>query len=277
MRKFILVATAVIAVALLSTPTAFAGGTGGTGDCVAAINAPVRCTVADLTPTPTATPVTVVTTPPPVATTIPASTPVVTTPRPATGIKGVPTPPTTVAAVIVPAIPKETGGNTGGGESAATTPAPGAPQETAAALPKEEAPAEPAASSTPAGVTTPVETATPKAVARAVAKAVAKATPVAATASVVSGVLAPALVPVASDIAVSPVTSSLSLSWLSAMWPQGFLALFVCGGAALGTVLAARRRQANKLDTDEIDFDLGILSLLEEEVKDEVSATDIKL
>ena len=177
--------------------------------------------------------------------------------------------------MIVPAIPQETGGNTGGGESGAT-PAPGAPQEsTSAALPKEEAPAEPAASSTPvgtaapAGATTPTGTATPK--------AVAKATAVPATASVVSGVLAPALVPVASAIAVSPVTSSLSLSWMSAMWPQGFLALFVCGGAAFGTVLLARRRQAEKLDTDEIDFDLGILSLLEEDTTDEVSSTDIYL
>ena len=268
MRKFILAATAFTAVALLSTPTAFAGGTGGTGDCVAVAGAPVRCTVSDLTP-PTTTPAPVVTTPAPVATTIPASIPVVTTPRrPAVGIGGVPTPPTTVAA-IVPAIPQETGGNTGGGESGAT-PAPGAPQETVSeSLPKEEAPAEPATSSTPAGVTTPVGTATPK--------AVAKATPVAATASVVSGVLAPALAPVASALAVSPVTSSLSLSWMSAMWPQGFLALFVCGGAAFGTVLLARRRQANKLDTDEIDFDLGILSLLEEDTADEVSSTDIYL
>ena len=272
MRKFILAATAFTAVALLSTPTAFAGGTGGTGDCVSVAGAPVRCTVSDLTP-PTSTPAPVVTTPAPVVTT-PAATPVVTTPRrPAVGIGGVPTPPTTVAAVIVPAIPQETGGNTGGGESAGTTPAPGAPQETAAALPKEEAPAEPAASSTPvgtaapAGVTTPAGTAAPK----------AKAAAVPATASVVSGVIAPALAPVASAIAVSPVTSSLSLSWMSAMWPQGFLALFVCGGAALGTVLLARRRQANKLDTDEIDFDLGILSLLEEDTTDEVSSTDIYL
>ena len=61
------------------------------------------------------------------------------------------------------------------------------------------------------------------------------------------------------------------------MWPQGFLALFVCGGAAFGTVLLARRRQAEKLDTDEIDFDLGILSLLEEDTTDEVSSTDIYL
>ena len=267
MRKFILAATAFTAVALLSTPTAFAGGTGGTGDCVAVAGAPVRCTVSDLTP-PTTTPAPVVTTPAPVVTT-PATTPVVTTPRrPAVGIGGVPTPPTTVAA-IVPAIPQETGGNTGGGESGAT-PAPGAPQETVSeALPKEEAPAEPAASSTPTGVTTPVGTATPK--------AVAKATVVPATASVVSGVLAPALAPVASAVAISPVTSSLSLSWMSAVWPQGFLALFVCGGAALGTVLLARRRQAEKLDTDEIDFDLGILSLLEEDTADEVSSTDIYL
>jgi hypothetical protein len=85
------------------------------------------------------------------------------------------------------------------------------------------------------------------------------------------------LVPVASAVAVSPVTSSLSLSWMSAMWPQGFLALFVCGGAALGTVLVAKRRQAEKLDTEEIDFDLGILSLLEEDTLDEVSPTDIYL
>ncbi len=61
------------------------------------------------------------------------------------------------------------------------------------------------------------------------------------------------------------------------MWPQGFLALFVCGGAALGTVLIAKRRQAEKLDTEALDFDLGILSLLEEEVKDESPATDIYL
>lgn len=271
MRKFILAATAFTAVALLSAQPAAAGGTGGTGDCVAVAGAPVRCTVSDLTP-PTTTPAPVVTTPAPVVTT-PAATPVVTTPRrPAVGIGGVPTPPTTVAA-IVPAIPQETGGNTGGGESGAT-PAPGAPQEsTSAALPKEEAPAEPAASSTPvgtaapAGVTTPAGTAAPK----------AKAAAVPATASVVSGVLAPALAPVASAIAVSPVTSSLSLSWMSAMWPQGFLALFVCGGAAFGTVLLARRRQAEKLDTDEIDFDLGILSLLEEDTTDEVSSTDIYL
>ena len=270
MRKLILVATAVIAVALGTVSPAAAGGTGGTGNCVEVAGQPTRCTVS-LDPAPVVT-----TAPAPVATTIPASTPVVTTPRrPTTGIGGVPTPPTTVAAVIVPAIPQETGGNTGGGESAGTTPAPGAPQETAAALPKEEAPAEPAASSTPVGTAAPASATTPAGT--ATPKAVAKAATVPATASVVSGVLAPALVPVASAIAVSPVTSSLSLSWMSAMWPQGFLALFVCGGAALGTVLIAKRRQAEKLDTNEIDFDLGILSLLEEDTTDEVSSTDIYL
>lgn len=271
MRKFILAATAFTAAALLSTSPVSAGGTGGTGDCVEVAGQPTRCTVSlDPTPAP------VVTTPAPVATTIPASTPVVTTPRrPTTGIGGVPTPPTTVAAVIVPAIPQETGGNTGGGESAGTTPAPGAPQETAAALPKEEAPAEPAASSAPVGTAAPASATTPTGT--ATPKAVAKATTAPAKASVVSGILAPALVPVASAVAVSPVTSSLSLSWMSAMWPQGFLALFVCGGAALGTVLLARRRQAEKLDTNEIDFDLGILSLLEEDTLDEVSPTDIYL
>lgn len=61
------------------------------------------------------------------------------------------------------------------------------------------------------------------------------------------------------------------------MWPQGFLALFTCGGAALATVLVAKRRQANKLDTEELDFDLGILSLLEEDTLDETPATDIYL
>jgi hypothetical protein len=116
-----------------------------------------------------------------------------------------------------------------------------------------------------------VATATPKAKAAGTPKAKA------ATASVVSGIIAPALAPVASAMAISPVTSSLSLSWMSAMWPQGFLALFACGAAALVTVLAARRRQANKLDVENLDFDLGIFSLLEEEVKEETPVTDIKL